>query len=172
MDGKMGTFLLGVIAAVVLVMLWRKESVGGSVSFDLGATSPGAGAPGGCNQCSHSPSMVAAPSAQAMLGIGTGTEGMISPGTPPLNAATGGQGGTSFYTSGPTGVTPDNSFTFMQVQRNASALGSPVQPDQGNVPGSPTTLAAVTPVRATQPVPSYYEQGFIPRYSVSGVYVH
>lgn len=179
MDGKLGTFLLGVIAAVVLVMLWKKGGLGFGADVSLNGASAGfgggfgTGCPGGGCGCGAAPGAcvtgAAGPSFQASLAA-VGMDGQISPGTPPLNAATGGQGATSFYTS--SGVTPDTSFTFIPVMRNTVTPGSPVQPPAPNVPGSPTTLAAVTPTRATQVVPTYAEQGFIPRYSVSGVYVH
>ena len=179
MDGKLGTFLLGVIAAVVLVMLWKKGGLGfgADVSLNGFGAGVGAGFGGGCSGggcgCGAAPgscvSGAAGPAFQGSL-ASFGLDGQISPGTPPLNAATGGQGATSFYTSA--GVTPDTSFTFIPVQRNTVAVGSPVQPPVPNVPGSATTPAAVTPTRATQVVATYAEQGFIPRYSVSGVYVH
>lgn len=175
MDGKLGTFLLGVIAAVVLVMLWKKGGADIGANFSLNGFNAGLGAGlggGGCG-CGASPgacvSGAAGPSYQSAL-ASVGMDGLVSPGTPPLNAATGGQGATSWYTSA--GVTPDTSFTFIPVQRNTVSIGSPLQPPVPNVPGSATTPASVTPTRATQPVPTYAEQGFIPRYSVSGVYVH
>jgi hypothetical protein len=164
-DGKLGTFLLGVIAAVVLIMLWKKEQP----MFSLpGATPPApTPGPGGCGSgaCGGGGSATM-PSVQAMLAA-TGLDGQISPGTPPLNAVTGGQGGTSFYTAA--GNTPDVSFTFTPVVRNP-VIGSPAQPRTGiNVPGSPTTPATVTPTRATQPVPNYAETGFVNRFNIVGI---
>lgn len=96
-----------------------------------------------------------------------GLDGQISPGTPPLNSVAGGQGATSFYSNA--GVTPDASFTFIPTQRNLSSVGSLVQPPQPNVAGSATTPAAVTPIRATQQVPSYSEQGFVQRRNIVGI---
>lgn len=158
-------FFLGVIAAVVLFMLWKKENGSPTYSFQF----PGMGmgqqpVSGPCTGCS--PSAGAAPSAQAALAV-SGLDGQISPGAPPLNAATGGQGATSFYTNA--GVTPDTSFSFIPVQRNAVSVGSPVQPPTPNVPGSATTPAAITPVRATQQVPSYAEGAFQQRYNIVGI---
>lgn len=182
MDGKLGTFLLGVIAAVVLVMLWKKGGLGIGADLSVGngngfSAGFGGGVGRGCSGascgCGGSPGScfagAAGPAYQGSLAA-AGIDGQISPGTPPLNAATGGQGATSFYSNA--GVTPDTSFTFIPVQRNTVSVGSPLQPPVPNVPGSATTPAAVTPTRATQVVPTYAEQGFIQRYSVSGVYVH
>ena len=167
MDGKLGTFLLGVIAAVVLVMLWRKESgqYSGVGYPPFLPQAPGNGAGSGCS--SGCASGAAAPVFQSMLADNYGLGGQISPGTPPLNAVTGGQGATSFYSDAAT--TPDTSFTFIPVQRNTSSVGSNVQPVSPNVPGSPTTPAAVTPVRATQPVPMYTETGWVNHYNFVGI---
>jgi hypothetical protein len=182
MDGKLGTFLLGVIAAVVLVMLWKKGGVDVSANLGFGGNGMQPGGGGGCSGCAGScgntidsclspgASGYAAPAAQGAMAM-IGLDGMISPGTPPLNSVTGGQGATSFYDT--MGVTTDASFTFTPVARNRVSVGSPLQPPvSNNVPGSASTPATVTPTRATQQVPTYAEQGFIPRYSISGTYVH
>jgi hypothetical protein len=165
MDGKIGTFLLGVIAAVVLFMLWRKEVQPHNFSFAFPEMYPPGPQPqpaSGCDSCGAASS----PAYQGQL-ASVGLDGQISPGTPPLNAATGGQGATSFYTNA--GVTPDVSFTFTPVARSAFATGTPVQPPVPNVPGSPTTPATVTPTRATQQVPNYAETGFVNRFNIAGV---
>jgi hypothetical protein len=162
MDAK--GFFLGLIAAVVLFMLWKKESGSPNYQFHFPGLSSSPGVGGGCG-CG--PSGASSPLAQSGL-ESVGLDGQVSPGTPPLNAATGGQGATSFYTGA--GVTPDASFTFDTVQRNLLSPGSPVQPPTGiNVPGSPTTPATVTPTRATQLVPNYSETGFVQRYNIVGV---
>lgn len=156
-------FFLGLIAAVVLFMLWRKESGSPTYQFQF----PGMGPqpqPSGCGSCG--PGDSASPSVQGSLAA-VGLDGQISPGTPPLNAATGGQGATSFYTA--VGGTPDTSFTFTPVARNTQSVGSPAQPPAPNVPGSPTTPATVTPTRATQVVPGYSETGFQQRYNIAGI---
>lgn len=156
MDAK--GFFLGVIAAAVLFMLWKKETGQRTYQFQF----PGMGnqPSSGCGACGASP---AAQGSLASIGL----DGSISPGTPPLNAVTGGQGATSFYAA--SGNTPDTSFTFNPVQRNAGSVGSPVQPPAPNVPGSPTTPASVTPTRATQAVPPYSETGFQQRYNIVGI---
>lgn len=186
MDGKLGTFLLGVIAAIVLVLLWDDKNKGNQAPWqfpflppqvpDSMSTSPSMG--GGCSSCNGpdqgsgwgSPAYAAAPTQQSML-ESTGTSGLIPPPGVPLNSAAGGQGATSFMTSD--GVTPDTSFTFAQVPRNTNpqAVGSPQQPGglQGNVPGSPSTVANVTPVRSTQQVPGFNVSGFHQHYNVLGV---
>jgi hypothetical protein len=176
MDSKLGTFLMGVIAAVVLALLWKKDGGCGCGSrvFQMPGASDGIQPPGMLDGCcgigGPGPAYAASPVAQG-AGAGFGTEGMISPGTPPLNAITGGGGLTSFYTSA--GVTPDNSFTFIPIASNPSAVGTPAQPPTpASVPGSATTPAAITPTRATQAVPTYYETGFVQRYNVTGVYIH
>ena len=170
MDSKVSTFLLGVIAAVMLFMLWRKEQYNGNgVSLPTFTPAPGPGPQpstnGGCSSCGVG---AASPSFQGSLAM-VGLDGQISPGTPPLNAATGGQGATSFYAVD--GVTPDVGFTFTPVPRATSAVSTPAQPGglQGNVPGSPTTPATVTPVRATQQVAQWPEQGGVNYYNVTGI---
>jgi hypothetical protein len=170
-DGKLGTFLLGVIAAVVLFMLWKDDKRGTAFQFpQLPMGVPPSMNPG-CSSCGYgTPAYSTSPSLQTMLAF-TGTDGMIGPPGVPLNSPAGGQGATSFYTNA--GVTPDTTFTFFAVPRNTNplAVGSPVQPGglQGNVPGSPTTIAAVTPVRATQAVPPFQVGGFVQHYNIVGV---
>ena len=192
MDGKLGTFLLGIIAAVVLVLLWDDKHRDGDGApmmpypfmpsqVPQSITPSGSG---GCSGCGSSPFnapsipatpyaapiYAANPTIQGML-ESTGTDGMIPPPGVPLNSVAGGQGATSFYTNA--GVTSDTSFGFAQVPRNTnpSAVGSPQQPGglQGNVPGSPTVPANVTPVRATQQVPGFNVSGFHQHYNVLGV---
>ena len=173
MDGKLGTFLLGIIAAVVLVLLWDDKKRG-SPSYpgaSLQDTSSQPFANDGCSGCGYgSPAFSASPTLQSQL-ESTGTAGMIASGGVPLNSPAGGQGATSFYTNA--GVTPDTSFTFIAVPRNTDplAVGTPTQPGglQGNVPGSPTTVSATTPVRATQQVPGYGVGGFHQKYNILGV---
>jgi len=166
MDGKLGTFFLGIIAAVVLYMLWNKEQHHHTVSFfpTPGSQPSASPAETGCASCGASPSVQAGMSA-------AGVDGMIAPPGVPLNAVSGGQGATSFYTD--EGVTPDTSFFFASVPRvtNPSAIGTPAQPGalQNNVPGSPSTPSFVTPVRATQQVPPFSVGGFHQHYNVLGV---
>src|SRR5579859_7772722 len=161
-----GTFILGVVAAVVLFLLWKKERGpdGGLYTPGLpGATltpaapSGSSCAGGGCagcgtgGSCGASPAAAASPVFQnAMTDLGLA--GQISPGTPPLGGVD-----TSFY--GTTGPSSDQSFTFV-----------PASASSANTPGSPTTPAAVTPVRSTAPVASYADNGFVSRYNISGVF--
>lgn len=179
MNGQLGTFLLGIIAAVVLVLLWDdKSSNRGGWSFptpqDNSVQPSASDGGGGCAGCgpgpSPSPAYSAAPMAQGAL-ESVGLAGMVAPPGVPLNSPAGGQGATSFYTNA--GVTPDTSFTFVVVPRNTnpSAVGTPAQPGglQGNVPGSPSTVSATTPVRATQQVPGYAVAGFHQHYNVLGI---
>lgn len=150
MDGKLGTFLLGVIAAVVLYMLWDHRHDGPQMPWFIpngSGDGSGVGAQSGC--CGGS-SGYAAPGVQAQL-ESTGTAGLIAPPGVPLGAPTAGGGVASFYTSA--GVTPDTSFTF-----------GPSAP----VPGSPTVPAASTPVRSLQSV-APYSTGFHQHYNVLGV---
>lgn len=178
MENQLGTFILGVIAAVVLVILWDNRNPSPVMAISGNGTSPSPSpiptpsCGGSCSSCAAGiggscPSVAAAPAAQASL-PNFGLEGMISPGTPPLNSVTGGQGRTSFYSNA--GVTTDASFTFTPVPRSTLAIGTPVQPKTAiNVPGSPTTPATMTPTRATQAVPNYTELGALNNYNVLGV---
>lgn len=145
-------FFLGLIAAVVLFLLWRKEHQGITIAATPRTPQPQPSTCGvggcGCN----GPSCAVSPEVQNALAEMSG--GQITPGTPPLNSAV---GPTSFYAN--SGPTPDSTFTFA-TETAAQAPG---------VPGSPTTPAAVIPIRATEPVPVYAEQGFTSQYSRSGV---
>lgn len=147
MDGKLGTFLLGVIATVALVILWKDNDNGSAFSFPgLPAPIPSVPTPSlaGCNSCGASPIV------QANL-EGLGTAGFIAPPGVPLGTPVSGGASTSLFTSA--GSTPDTSFTFGKTQ---------------NVSGSPTTQAASTPVRATQSV-APYSTGFHQHYNILGV---
>jgi hypothetical protein len=167
MDGK--GFFLGLIAAVVLFLLWKKE--GASFSVNVGPQAGAGPAPvgpqdtlgvGGCAGCG--PSASAAPSAQAAMIMGA-SAGMITPGTPPLQ---GSLGVGSFYD--PNGPTPDTNFWAMPNEAPLSttaATGSPI--NYANVPGSPTTPAGQVPVRATQKVAPTSQLGFQQRYAVTGI---
>lgn len=163
-DSSVGNFLLGLAAAVVIFLLWKKErgSAGGGAIVGPQPVAGGASA-GGCGGscggscltgpggCLAGPTGGAAPALQSAM-ASLGLSGQVSPGTPPL----GGDAG-SFYTS--SGVTSDASFTPA-----SAANPSP------NVAGSPTTPANVIPIRATQPVPPASVSGFQNRYTRSGVY--
>lgn len=166
MDAK--GFFLGVIAAIVLFLLWKKENQ--SVNYFGGAQppapspSPDAGAGAGCSTCGVG-SSPAAPAYQATLAVSGGTEGMISPGTPPLNTAA--LGDSSFYSN--SGPTPDSGFAFPSPARVASPIIVRGPIIEGASPGSPTTPSNVTPVRATQPTPTYTQGGFQQRVNVVGI---
>ena len=154
-----GTFLLGVVAAAVLFLLWKKERQPGGVFAPQPGSSNGTGTGscagcacgigGGCGTAPQAPASAAAPSFQNDM-QSLGLAGQITPGTPPL----GGQD-LSFY--GPSGPTPDNTFSFIK----------PATP--ANVPGSASTPAYQTPVRATAPVPGYPNQVFVQHYNIVGV---
>jgi hypothetical protein len=168
MDSK--GFFLGLIAAVVLFLLWKKEQVPGSSFLQnlLPQATPSSN--GGCAGCgggpNPSPSMGAAPVSQSAMAM-VGMEGQISPGTPPLQTVS---GSGSFYNSN--GPTPDTTFIshpspLPAQQSNTSQMV--VAGTYTNVPGSPTTPANQVPVRATQPVAPTSQLGFHQRYGVSGV---
>lgn len=144
MDGKLGTFLLGVIAAVVLVMLWKRGDQNQQPWMWPQPPQPDVQPSAGCASCS------ASPGAQAGL-ESIGMAGLIAPPGVPLGAPTGGGATTSFYTTA--GVTPDTTFTFAPSQ---------------NTPGSPTVPAATTPVRALESVVPY-STGFHQHYNILGV---
>ena len=151
-------FFLGVIAAVVLFVLWKKEcssrGFSDARSTHAFAAAPAANAGCGCG----GPSAAASPAVQS-----SAEQGQVSPGTPPLQSSV---GSGSFYAD--SGPTSDLSFTNVPaVPVSPVVTASPV--NYGNVPGSPTTPANVVPVRAAQPVGSYSQIGFQQRYSVSGV---
>lgn len=176
MDGK--GFFLGLIAAVVLFLLWKKEQFGGVAfgSAGLPAASSNGVSPSntiqngvtGCTGCGG-PSAAAAPASQYVL---MGPSGQISPGTPPLNNPV---GGGSFYA--PSGPTPDTGFfSYPAPPRLANPIFDTVRPivagqfSSGNVPGSPTTVATQTPVRATATVGNYAEiGGFQQRFNIVGI---
>jgi hypothetical protein len=154
MNGQLGTFLLGVIAAVVLVMLWKKDGTGQPWQFPQPPMFPQPvnGAPasdGGCSGCG-SPSAGANPTYQSIL-ESSGTAGIVAAPGVPLGSPAGGGGVNSFYTSA--GATPDTSFTFAP-----SAM----------TPGSPTVPAATTPVRSLEYV-APYSTGFHQHYNILGV---
>ena len=175
MDGR--GFFLGLIAAVVLFLLWKKES-GPSMSFSFPGLGPqpasgdtgtggcaGCSGPGGCAGCNQAtPAYAAAPTAQA--GLVAATAGQITPGTPPLQTV---HGGGSFYAS--SGPTPDNSFTNIPAARPVSTVATVArtQTTVHNVAGSPSTPATIVPTRAVAQVPSYPSQGFQQRFNVAGV---
>lgn len=152
MDGKLGTFLLGVIAAVVLYMLWDHRNDQGPQYpwFMPNGSGTDAGAGAGCGSPCGGSAGYASPGVQAQL-ESTGLSGLIAPPGVPLGSPAAGGGIGSFYTSA--GLTPDTSFTF-----------APSVP----VPGSPTVPAATTPVRSLQSV-APYSTGFHQHYNIGGV---
>lgn len=155
MDAK--GFFLGLIAAVLLYALWKKEQ-GQSIFPAVAPAAPanGAGAPG-CSGCGMgSPAAAAAPAAQSAIALVAGAGGQISPGTPPLDTAA---GSGSFY--GSTGPTPDSGFI--------RATNDPVLVSQRFL-GSPTTSPTAPPVKSLAPVPPYSQQGFVARTNVAGVF--
>jgi len=175
MDGK--GFFLGLIAAVVLFLLWKKESGGNApFSFSFSGLQPGdAGAgggcagcsgPGGCPGCAGSPSYAAGPGAQAMLA--DQTAGQISPGTPPLQSVI---GSGSFYAA--SGPTSDASFTNFPAKPISTTPTNPIPvPFRPIAPignRGPSTPANVVPIRANAIVADYPNQGFVQRYNVAGV---
>jgi len=161
---ELGTFILGLVAAVVIFLLWRQHNGGPGAGAGVGPQSIGGGSGvGPSNSCvgcacgtgsgaclagpsSGSPTFSASPAVQAAMVSALGP-GQITPGTPPL------MGPGSFYNVN--GPTPDPTFTPANVP---------------NVAGSPTTPATVQPVRSTAPVPSTPNLGFWNRYSYSGTY--
>lgn len=156
MDSK--GFFLGLIAAIVLFLLWKKEQ--GGQSF-FGAPAP-ASQPSSCAGCgANPPSYAAAPAAQLVM---SSPDGFISPGTPPLNSAA---GPTSFYAD--SGPTPWSGFLFASAPDTPVSSVNPVGPPVANSPGSPTTPSNIVPLRAVQPVPSTSQQGFQQRYNVVGI---
>jgi len=180
-------FFLGLIAAVVLFLLWKNQAAPTQASAAPPANGNGTGAGAGgcaggsCGSCTG-PSCSAAPPAQSAVSLvtsGTGDTIQISPGTPPLQGTT---GVGSFYAgTGPTGPTSFTNFgtptrlvnTLAPLRGSpifyvGSDLGGPVNPVP-NVPGSPTTPANQVPVRATVPVESYKNTGVVSQFNVSGV---
>lgn len=202
MDSK--GFFLGLIAAVVLFLLWKKEI--GSDSGALVGPQPYSGAMpqtpvgppdtavGGCVGCSSaqassagartfltgyggnqhgvtvnsmSPSASAAPAAQASL-ASIGTDGFITPGTPPLQGTL---GVGSFYA--PSGVTPDTNFWSLPTPLMPGSTTATMKPltvsPTPNVAGSATTPSNAVPTRATQAVAPTMSLGFQQRYSYVGI---
>jgi hypothetical protein len=166
MDGK--GFFLGLIAAVVLFLLWKREI---GTTTPATATQPSNGF-GGCSGCAGaaagaSPTASASPAVQASV-VTSGTEGFVSPGTPPLQTVS---GTGSFYNA--TGPTPDNTFLAQpapaQVLRSTSDIVKVGVLTYNNVPGSATTPANQVPVRAVQQVAPTSLLGFQQRYSFVGI---
>lgn len=170
MDSK--GFFLGLIAAVVLFLLWKKEAVAmGLPTFlqpspDQPARPSSSGDPGGgCSGCGG-PSAAASPVAQLSASAMVGMDGQISPGTPPLQSVA---GTGSFYAEN--GPTPDTTFTNSPASSRVGTTSQMVVRGvfSTNVPGSPTTPANQVPVRATQVVAPTSDQGFVQRWNVAGV---
>jgi hypothetical protein len=156
-ENNIGNILLGVIAAVALYLLWKyhrsemQSSNGAGSSAGSGSSCSGdCGCGTGACAGAASPSYVASPTVQTAMIDSFGLAGSVSPGTPPLGGSE-----VSFY--GATGPTTDQSFTFTPAGSTA------------NTPGSATTPAATIPVRATAPVATYAQTGFVSKYNVSGV---
>jgi hypothetical protein len=173
MDGR--GFFLGLIAAVVLFLLWKKES-GSGMNFSFAGLVPqgDSSGTGGCAGCStgigypalgSGPGYSASPAAQSMIAA-NGTAGQITPGTPPLQSVAG--TGSFYATAGPT---PDSSFTNIPAAKPVSVVSTVArtQTTVHNVPGSPSTPATIVPTRAVGVVPPYPLQGFQQRYNVTGV---
>lgn len=168
MDNGSG-FFLGLIAGVILYLLWKKETrndgaiIGPQPSPSI---APQMRTPadtlglGGCAGCSD-PSESAAPAVQSMLAL---SSGQITPGTPPLQGAL---GVGSFYD--PNGPTPDTNFWSMPTAAPSSTTLASNNTKYTNVPGSPTTPANQVPVRATQRVAPTSQLGFQQRYNVAGI---
>lgn len=169
MDSK--GFFLGLLAAVVLFLLWKKESAGGmNFSFaglvpsapapDAGGGCAGCNSPGGCAGCAGA-SGYAAPAAQASLA--DQLSGFVTPGTPPLQTSV---GSGSFYAQ--SGPTSDTSFTNFPA-KPVSTLVTVAGPPQRTV-GSPTTRSNQVPPRAVaQMPPSYTGVSFHQNQNVAGV---
>ena len=155
MDGKLGTFLLGVITAIVLYLLWKKEKGEGCNRLPSGAPVPQPEFLTGADSCcgtTMGPAGFTSPSVQAALGT-VGLDGAVSPGAPPLGTPnTPGATGSFYSGSGPT---QDTGFTF--------------QTRIGRAVGSNTTPAAVTPTRALEAVPPHDTLGFVNWYNIQGV---
>jgi hypothetical protein len=167
MDSK--GFFLGLIAAVVLFLLWRKEqsqNPGFTFSFPSAPPPPvDAISTSQCPGCG-APSYAGSPAVQGAQASDQ-TAGQISPGAPPLNS---GAGTGSFYT--PTGPTPDTGFYSYPapIVRSVTSGSDLVRAGvYANVPGSATTPATQVPVRAAQPVGTYAQMGFQQRYNIAGV---
>jgi hypothetical protein len=159
----MKELFLGGILVVLLFLLWRKEE-GRPISFGAPGAGVGPQPSGGCGGSCGGPSAAASPLVQPTTWDVLGMGGQITPGTPPLQGAT---GVGSFYNSD--GPTPDTTFpTTPQPVLVPSTLTNDARMI-ANVPGSPTTPANIVPTRAVRPVGTYAQTGFQQRYNIVGV---
>lgn len=169
MDGK--GFFLGLIAAVVLFMLWKRESTGMNFNFAglvPGTSGDGSGASGGCSGCSESGTGCAGCGAAASAAVSPAMQarladsgGFVTPGTPPLQTSIG--SGSFYAASGPTSDSSFTNYPSKPVSTSVFRSGTPT------VSGSATTPANKVPPRSVQQVPRYANQGFHQRFNVAGV---
>ena len=149
-------FFLGILVAIALLMLWKKE-------HKAGMTAPGArmpsyldkgGCAGGCGASANAPSYAAAPAAQDE--ILSGVIGMVSPSAPPLGGA---------------GTTPADTSYMSQIRLWTPSRAS--APRTNMVPaGTYTTPASYAPntsgptPRAVAVAPTYSDQAFVNRSAI------
>jgi hypothetical protein len=145
-------FFLGVLVAIALLMLWRKEHKGMTLAPRLPARTDGYTGTTGCAGCQASGS--AAPAAQAT--IDDYSLGMVSPSAPPLGGA---------------GTVPADTSYMSQIRLWKSPTAT--APHSNIVPaGTYTTPASYAPntsgptPRAVATVPTYDNQTFVNRASI------
>jgi len=148
-------FFLGILVAIALLMLWRKEHKGVIAQANApgmpGYLSTG-GCAGGCGASANAPTYAAAPVSQGE--IPSGVVGMVSPSAPPLGGA---------------GTAPAETSYMSQIK-----LWTPLVPmvaPRSNIayPGTYTTPATYAPntsgptPRAVAVAPTYDNQAFVNR---------
>jgi len=148
-------FFLGILVAIALLMLWRKEHKGVIAQANApgmpGYLSAG-GCAGGCGASANAPSFATAPFAQGE--IPSGVIGMVSPSAPPLGGA---------------GTTPAETSYMSQIQLWTPPV-SRIAPRSNMVPaGTYTQPASYAPntsgptPRAVATAPVYNDQAFVNR---------
>lgn len=152
-------FFLGVLVAIALLMLWRKEHKASTVApgapgmpsyIDAGA---GAGCPG-CAASANAPTYAAAPHAQGE--IPSGVIGMVSPSAPPLGGAGTAPADTSYMSQIKLWQPPPLAPAMLPLVRsNVVPAGTYTAPASY----APNT-SAPTP-RAVATAPTYVNQSFV-----------
>lgn len=159
-------FFLGILVAIALLMLWRKEHKSGGViasntpGMPSYLDSPGSGCAGGCGASANGPTYAAASAAQGE--IPSGVIGMVSPSAPPLGGA---------------GTVPAETSYMSQIRLWTPIRTAPVSAPSSNVvpAGTYTPPASYAPntsgptPRAVATAPTYVNQAFVNRSAARNV---
>lgn len=147
-------FFLGILVAIALLLLWRKEhksiaagAAPGAMPVYLGGNGAGASSDAGCGgDCAHAaiadrgPSFAASPASPDSMDVSLG---MVSPSAPPLGGA---------------GTVPSQTTYMSQIRLWKAPITAPVS----SYPPQPASEPAP---RAVATLPTYSEWGFVNRAS-------